>query len=268
MSVVQQDFTIVGRHGPIDGRAYGASAVAPRTGLVWFHGGGFLGGDLDMPAADWVARSIATEGFTVVSGDYSKCVGGVHYPVPNDDVLDLWSWVGEHASDLGIDSAAIHLGGASVGAALAASVAKRLRDGAGESPRSLILVYPVLHYELPEADEELRAVLSEYSDSVLTPDLVRSISENYAGAAELANDIYAFAANGDLAGLPPTLILNSEIDSLRASGEAFGTGLERAGVDVVVEYEPHAAHGHLNEPFQEAASRSVTRIVEWLRRHH
>jgi acetyl esterase len=145
---------------------------------VWLHGGGFIAGDLEMPEADWVARSIAADGFTVVSGDYRACLDGVHYPIPNDDVLDLRMWVAEHAIELGIDPERIHLGGASAGAALAATLGKRLRDGAGGAPKSIVLVYPVLHYELPEPQNELRALLQKNAEIVMTPELVRSISDN------------------------------------------------------------------------------------------
>src|SRR6478735_3049347 len=76
------------------------------TGLVWAHGGGFAGGDLDMPEADWVARSLATSGTTVVSVDYrlaptpaSWAAGigveprsGVHYPAASDDIISAWRW--------------------------------------------------------------------------------------------------------------------------------------------------------------------------------
>lgn len=267
MPVKDTHYVIPGRHGPVHARTYSLGASELRPALVWFHGGGFIGGDLDMPSADWVARSIAEKGFVVVSGDYSKCLDGVHYPIPNDDVLDLWTWVGERAISLGIDPAGIHVGGASAGATLAASLAKRLRDGAGMAPKSVILVSPALHYGLPEAQGDLQAVLFAHADNVLTPDLIRSMSDNYCGGSASAADIYAFPSNGEVSGLPPTFVLNAEIDSLRSSGEDYAARLHQAGVDVVVEYEPGATHGHLNEPDEVHATRSLLRLISWLRIH-
>jgi acetyl esterase/lipase len=59
-------------------------------------------------------------------------------------------------------------------------------------------------------------------------------------------------------------ILNSEADSLRSSGERFGEQLADAGVPVRVEYEPGTVHGHLNQPDDPAAMRSIERLVAWL----
>src|SRR5215217_496896 len=79
-----------GPHGPVPVRIYTppASSRIDRPGLVWVHGGAFLGGDLDMLEADGVAREIcARTGAVVVSVEYRLCQGGVTYPVPHDDVV-------------------------------------------------------------------------------------------------------------------------------------------------------------------------------------
>src|SRR5687768_5806624 len=90
-------------------RAEGSTdASAPRLtpGLVWAHGGGFVGGDLHMPEADWVARSLAARGVAVVSIDYRLVGDGAgRYPAGSDDVLAAWSWTLDHADELGVDSA-------------------------------------------------------------------------------------------------------------------------------------------------------------------
>jgi acetyl esterase len=268
--VASHDFVVSGRHGPISARIYRGSAEAGQASIVWFHGGGFIGGDLDMPSADWVAESVAAAGVTVVSGDYSKCLGGIHYPIPNDDVLDLWLWVVHNAEDLGIDPRSIHLGGASAGAALAATAVRRLCDDQGPIPKSVLLVYPVLHYDLPEAGECLRLLLESNADVVLTPELVRSMSENYVGDPALARNPYAFAANGPLPNHhPPTFILNAEIDALQTSGEAYGAELVRAGAESLIQCEPACPHGYLNEPFKyaDSAQRSIERVVLWINAH-
>jgi acetyl esterase len=265
--ITMRDSEVSGRHGPVPVRSYRESGGGTQPGLVWFHGGGFIGGDLDMPCAHWVALAIAADGFAVVSGDYAKCLDGVHYPVPNDDVLDVWLWAVKNATALGMDGSEIHLGGASAGAALAASLAKRLRDGAGQTPKSVILAYPVVHEVLAEPEGELREVLQEATGFVITPEIAESITSNYIGSANVNGDPYAFAANGDLSGLSPTFILNSEIDTLRVSGEAYGAALGRAGVEVVTEYEPGATHGHLNEPFTAHGEHSLARMALWLRSH-
>src|SRR4051812_10555493 len=92
-----EDRTLAGPHGPLGVRIYVPPAPAG-PGLVWLHGGGFAGGDLDMPEADWVARQFAERGVTVVSVDYQRAplpqawaemlglepTGGVHYPIASE----------------------------------------------------------------------------------------------------------------------------------------------------------------------------------------
>ena len=91
-------------------RAHLRAAAGKRTEracLVWAHGGGFLGGDLDMREADWTAREVCVRaGAVVVSVDYRLAVDGVCYPVPHDDTVAAIAWVRDHAAALGIDPTA------------------------------------------------------------------------------------------------------------------------------------------------------------------
>jgi acetyl esterase/lipase len=103
-----------------------AAAARPTPGLVWAHGGGFAAGDLDMPEADWVARSLAARGVTVVSVDYRLVGDGCRYPAPSDDVLAAWRWTLAHADELGLDRDRLAIGGASAGANLVAGAVLRL----------------------------------------------------------------------------------------------------------------------------------------------
>ena len=142
-------------HGDVPARLYRHRTERRDGALVWVHGGGFVSGDIDMPEAHWVSVSLAAYGFGVLSVDHRKCIGGVHYPAPSDDVLAAWQWAVAHADELGVPAGRLHLGGASAGGSLAAGVTKRLRDGAGPLPASLVLVYPTLHAESPPMSEEL-----------------------------------------------------------------------------------------------------------------
>ena len=264
------DVKIPGRHGDIPARGYRGAPTGSPTGaaLIWAHGGGFVAGDLDMPEAHWVAVELARRGIPVLSIDYTKCAEGVHYPIPSDDVLDAWLWVAGHEVEFGVAPGHLHLGGASAGANLCAGVAKRVRDDSGPLPASLVLAYPVLHAELPPAAAELRAALAARPPEFLTPEVMRDLNLNWTGTEALFDDVYAFPANGDVSGLPPTYILNSEADSLRSSGEAFGKQLAAAGMTARVEFEPGTVHGHLNQPDDPGAHQSIERIVAWLAGDH
>jgi acetyl esterase len=263
-----RDVAIDGRHGDVPGRIYRGPNTAS-TGFVWVHGGAFIGGDLDMPEAHWVSLALASRGFSVLSLDYHKALRGVHYPVPSDDVLDGWLWATTNADQLGVGADALHLGGASAGGNLSAGVTKRLRDGAGPLPSSLVLVYPIVHSELPPLSPELQEKLAaEKAASSFPAENVREMNLQYAGSKDALGDPYAFAANGQLTGQPPIFILNSEADFLRASGEAYGYDLRNAGIEVTVETEPGTHHGHLNGPDEPGAISSIDRLVEWLQAHH
>src|SRR3954470_19012881 len=131
--VGNRDDVAPGPHGPVPVRIYTpAGDGIARPCLVWAHGGGFVGGDLDMREADWVAREIcARAGAVVVSVDYRLAVDGVCYPVPHDDVVAAVAWVRDTAADLGIDPSRLSIGGASAGGNLTAGTALKLRDRDG-----------------------------------------------------------------------------------------------------------------------------------------
>jgi acetyl esterase len=263
-----QDIMIDGMHGDVPGRIYRCSETAT-TGFVWVHGGAFIGGGLDMPEAHWVSLAVASLGFSVLSLDYHKALRGVHFPVPSDDVLDGWLWATKHADRLLVEPDDLHLGGASAGGNLVAGVTKRLRDGAGPLPSSLVLAYPIVHPELPPLSAELREKLAaEKPASSFPAETVREMNLQYAGSEDALGDPYAFAANGQLTGQPPVFILNSEADFLRASGEAYGDDLRNAGVEVTVDTEPGTHHGHLNGPDEPGAISSIERLTKWLHDHH
>jgi acetyl esterase len=255
--------------GKVD-TAADASAARPGPGLVWAHGGGFAGGDLDMPEAHWVASSLAARGIAVVSVDYRHAGGGFRYPVPSDDVLTAWRWTLEHADELGIDPTRVALGGASAGGNLAAGAVLRLL-GAPQSaalPAGVLLAYPTLLAEQPAPDAALRALLdANPAADRFRPGDVRAMYEGYLGGPVDAAPLAAVpgrAAASDLAGFPPVLMINGEADELRVSGEVFAATLAEAGVPLELAVEPGTEHGHLNRPDEPAASASIDRVVSWI----
>ncbi len=259
----KRDATVPGPHGDVPVRIYEPSRPSS-VGLVWLHGGAFCMGDLDLPEADWVGTCLAQAGITTVSVDYRLAVDGVHFPVPSDDVLAAWTWA---CSDqrLGLPSDAWHIGGASAGGNLAASVSLQARDGHGPMPRSSVLVYPILHDELPPASAELEAKVALLPpDARFSAEDSRRLNMNYVGDVALLQHPYAFPAHGRLEGMPPTLIVNADHDGLRSSGEAYAAALARAGVDVAVVREVDVRHGHLNDAASPGARRTVERMIGWL----
>jgi acetyl esterase len=257
------DTTAPGPHGAVPVRLYRPDTPAG-IGLVWIHGGAFRMGDLDVPEAHWVSGRLADRGITVVSVDYRLAVGGVHFPVPSDDCVAAWTWAVD-TSGLPVTAGRWHVGGGSAGGNLAASVALQARDGVAPLPASSVLVYPVLHEDVPPPSAELARKLERApADRRFPRDQSRELNIGYVGRTEFLTHPYAFPAFGESAGLPPTLIINSDVDDLRPSGEAYAAQLAASGVDVAVVREPGALHGHLNETEAPAARRTVERIRVWL----
>lgn len=254
-SVETVDVALPGPRGSLPARTYrDASATPSGVGFVWVHGGAFIGGHLDMPEANWVALELASRGIPVITVDYVKCLGDVHYPAPTDDVEAAWRAARDQASSLlGVAPESLHLGGASAGAALTAGMTTGLIAADGPLPAGVVLVYPTVHPNGPEASADL------------DPESVHAgLAMNYAGTVEAFADPRAFAGVGTGEGFPPTLIVVCEKDALRPSGEVFAKLLERAGVPVSLHLEPDAEHGHINNPGDEGAQRTIEAMASWL----
>lgn len=251
------DITIDGSLGPLPGRAYRDPTSTPTgRGLVWAHGGAFLGGRLDMPEANWVALELAARGTPVLSIDYTKCINDVHYPVPSDDVLRWWEEATSHSAEwLDLSSDALLLGGASAGATLTTSAVRRLIDAGASVPAGMVLVYPALH---PDSTDPAATVPS-------APHL-QGLSLNYAGTQEAMSDPQVFAGLGDGIGYPPTLLVACEKDAFVPSAEHFYETLTAAGVPALLRIERDSDHGHIDEPSDPGAHRTLQAIHEWISR--
>lgn len=255
---------VPGPHGDVPVRVYSPLDGDGRAqGLVWAHGGAFMFGELDMPEADVVARELVSRaGITVVSVDYRLCQGGVHFPVPHDDLHAAFLWASGDDGPLGSD-AAWAVGGASAGGNLAAGAAQRLRDE--QRPLdAVVLAYPVAHAPVPRGSDEHQAVMAQLPEALrFSPGSTEFVNRNYLGDNP-ADVPYAFPGLGSVAGLPRTLVLICEYDDLRATGEQLIHQLEAAGVPTTVELVRGALHGHLNVPGLPSALRSLDGIASFL----
>lgn len=249
-TVETEPLSVPGPNGPVPVRVYRKPGQfdGSAPALVWIHGGAFMFGDLDVPEADHFSRQMAHRtGTVVICVDYRLCDESTHMPVPHDDCYAVYTWARQNAAALGIDASRIAVGGGSAGANLAASVALHAGE-TGQKPSQMLLAYPVVHPTLPPASEELQAAL------VITPMAMRYTAEagdkinEYVMDRPLAHATpYDFPAlASDCTKFPPAYIENSEFDELRASGEAFATQLEAAGVNVEVVTARGVPHGHLN----------------------
>lgn len=235
-----------------------------RTALVWAHGGGFVAGDLDMPEGDLVSRELCSRAnIVVVSVDYHLANGTASYPTLHEQVMSAVRWTLKNSASLGVDGDRVFLGGASAGGNLVVAATLALRDKAEPLPAGLVLAYPFLHRQL-EVGPELEKLLTE------VPPIFRftQTGVDYLYGAYLnglADAPYLSLEHNSLAGFPPSLVILSEYDDLRPSGESFAEQATAEGVKVETYLAPGMLHGHLNRlPAVQEVSSSLDRIVSFL----
>jgi acetyl esterase len=220
------DRTIPGPRGDIAVRVYRPDGVGDGAlpVLVWYHGGGWVIGDLD--TADPTCRKLANRsGALVVSVGYALAPEE-RFPAAVDDCWAALHWVSANAGDIGGDPTRIAVGGDSAGGNLAAIVAWRAAREGGPALRHQLLVYPVTDLTLshPSIDENGEGYL-------LTKDGMVWFVGHYLGPTgepkdPLASPLYA----DDLSGAAPATVLTAEFDPLRDEGEAYADRLSAAGV--------------------------------------
>ena len=253
--------------------APGETAAEPWAVLVWAHGGSFVRGGLDMLEADWAARQFAAAGMRVYSVDYILASDTVKAPAPANDVAAVASWVAQ------AEEAPLVIGGASAGAHLAALAAldraEAARRGDGEAAAALLLEYPTLH-RVQRSDAAIVEATAVLGDRLrFAPDRIAQMYATHLGDFETAGlsaaDLVAGEVTSErLALLPPTVIVNAELDDLRASGEEFAEQLAVARVRVVEYTQAGVTHGYLNRPTESAealasAQQTIDRFVGGVR---
>lgn len=219
-----QDCAIPGPDGMVPARIYTPAGSGPFPGLAWFHGGGWVVGDLD--TADAAARNMcAGADCVVVSVDY-RLAPETKFPGPAEDCYAATQWLAANAAALNVDPDRIAVGGDSAGGNLAAAVALMARDRGGSPLAFQLLVYPVARRDF--ASGSYRENADGYQ---LTRDTMIWYWNHYLAAeADAANPYAAPLQAADLSGLPPALVLTAEYDPLRDEGEAYAAALRAAGV--------------------------------------
>jgi acetyl esterase len=269
--------TIVGRHGAIAVRRYLPATPTPgEEPLVWLHGGAFSHGDLDQLESHAPALTIAAAGRPVVTVDYRRVppwswlrrpkpgvLDGIRFPVTVEDVIDAFEHIRAETPD-----GRVILGGASAGACLAAAATLRLQRAGGKTPARLMLAYGTFHAALPAVSRELRSrIRGRHGIVQFRPGTVDRMNRNYAGSLQAMSNPFAFPGGHDLTGLPPTLVVDADRDSLRASGAAFAHDLARAGVPVAYEVIAGSTHGFLDRPETAHFDAGMDVILRWLSFH-
>jgi len=236
-----EELLVPGPAGPIPIRVYTpiSAGSGPLPALAFFHGGGWVTGNLD--THDGACRGLANRsGCLVVAVDF-RCAPEHRFPAAAEDCWAVVSWLGERGSALGADPSRLAVCGDSAGGNLAAVMALRSRDRGGPPLVAQLLVYPVLDHNLDTA-----SYLANGTGYGLTREAMRWYWEQYLGEAGdgLSPDASPLRA-ADLSGLAPALVIVCELDPLLDEGRAYAARLAAAGVPVEEIVESGMIHGHL-----------------------
>ncbi len=224
-----RDLQASGPHGAIALRLYKPSAAANLPVLVYFHGGGWVIGDLE--THDVLCRELANlSGSAVVAVDYRMGPEN-RFPAAVDDCFAATVWVRNHAAALGLDASRIAVGGDSAGGNLAAVVALMARDSVDEAG-PLAINYQLLIYPATDMRQLTPSIQANGQGYLLTKDTMDYFQGHYTGRNEA---VYADWRASPLlaashANLPPALVLTAGFDPLRDEGLAYAQKLSDAGV--------------------------------------
>jgi acetyl esterase len=204
-------------------RPSGSATDALLPALVYFHGGGWVIGDLD--THDVLCRELSNgAGACVVSVDY-RLAPEHRFPAAVNDCIAATQWVARHAASLHIDAGRLALGGDSAGGNLAAVVSLHLRDHGGPAIAYQLLIYPAT-----DMRAQHRSHTHNGQGYLLTADTIRYFRGHYIEDSALYVDWRASPLlHENLKDLPPALVLTAGFDPLRDEGLAYADALAAAG---------------------------------------
>ncbi|MGF6395135.1 alpha/beta hydrolase [Pseudomonas plecoglossicida] len=256
-----RDLEVGGAQGMLAARLYRPLDRDGLPLLVFFHGGGFVIGNLD--THDNLCRTLALEtGAVVVSVAY-RLAPEARFPAAPHDCYAATRWLVEHAQALGVDAGRLALAGDSAGGNLAIAVSRLARENGGPAIRHQCLFYPVTDAACDSAS------YAQFAEGyLLSRAMMGWFWGQYLEHPQQADDALASPLRDEaLQGLPATTLLTAEYDPLRDEGEAFAERLQAAGVSVRLERCDGMVHGFISmAPFVEAAARALQGAAADLRR--
>ena len=194
--------------------------------LAYFHGGGWVFGDLD--THDGLCRCLAHEAHClVVSVDY-RLAPEHKFPAGLEDCRAALAWLAANGREIGGDPARLAVGGDSAGGNLAAVLARLARDDGGPALALQLLIYPATDFTAD--NDSLEANGEGYLLTKAAIDWTKSMYLNEADEERDPRASPGLAA--DLAGLPPALVMTAEYDPLRDEGRAYAEAMAASGVAV------------------------------------
>jgi acetyl esterase/lipase len=215
------------------------SGGGPSPALLFFHGGGWVLGDIE--TVDNLCRRLANaSGCVVVSVDY-RVSPESKFPGPLEDCFEAARFISADAESLGIDPRRIAVGGDSAGGNLAAAVALEAKRRDDPSIAFQLLIYPIADFAFETTSYAENAEGYGLSREMMGWYWGQYLASPEDGNLPLASPLRA----QDLSGLPPALVITAGYDVLRDEGQAYAARLAEAGVPTLLHHYPGMIHGFL-----------------------
>jgi acetyl esterase len=242
-------------------RIYTPEGKGPFPVFIYYHGGGWVLGDLNV--IDPILRAVtnSTE-CLVVSVDY-RLAPEFKFPVGPEDCYSATKWVAENIAKYNGDPTRIAVGGDSAGGNLAAVVPLMAKDRGGPSIAYQILLYPVTDFSF-----DTQSYIENGKDHYLETPAMHWFADQYLNNEEEKRNPYASPLLAeDVSGLPPALVITCEYDVLRDEGEAYAARLREAGVSVEQTRYDGQIHGFFWMPvIMDDAKRALEQITNALKK--
>ena len=232
-----EDRTIPGPEGPLRIRIYSPTEIAGESlpGLVYFHGGGFVAGDLD--THDAICRALTnTIRSRMISVDY-RLAPEYKFPAAVADSYAATAWIAGNAAEFGIDPDDIAVGGDSAGGSLAALVCQLARHSGIRLSYQLLLC-PITDFSAETASHRAFADDPLINRMILRQDLEDYLPKDLSAAHPQISPLRAT----DLSDLPPAYIHTAEFDPLRDEGRSYAERLAASGTEVHYTCHPGMIH--------------------------
>jgi len=231
------DLTIPGPAGDIRARLFDPRASRePGPAVVFFHGGGFVIGDLDSHAS-FTAEMARTLDLPVIAVDY-RLAPEAKWPAAPDDCEAAARWVADSPAALGRAVTSLILCGDSAGGNLTIVAAMALRD----APAAVPVIAQLPFYPAADMTRDYPSYAAFGDGYLLTRDSMEWFNAAYEAEA---THVRTSPLVGDLAGLPPAVVVTASLDPIRDQGRAYAAGLAQAGVPVVFREAKGNIHGFI-----------------------
>ena len=234
--------TVPGPGGDIPVRIYTPHGTGPFPVILYTHGGGWVIATNDTYDSSARALTNAAEAI-VVSVEYRKAPEH-RFPAAHEDTFAAYQWVLANAAELGGDPARVAVAGESAGGNLAVATAILARDNNLPLPAHILSVYPIA-----DSDTSSPSYVENADAKPLNRPMMQWFFDHYLRSPADATHPLISLVHADLRGLPPTTIINAEIDPLRSEGEQLARAMRAAGVMV----DHHLYEGVTHEFFGMAA---------------